>query len=102
MAGIRTEMATLRASVDTSLSGIRTEMTDMRAELKEEIGKVDGRVEYLTRRVNGVQSDVSFIRGRLFVSDEELPAASQESRAPAPEAQPTASEAIPTSVPVSL
>ena len=102
LAGIRTEMATLRASVDTSLAGIRTEMTDMRAELKEEIGKVDGKVEYLTRRVDGLQSDVSYIRGRLFISDEELPVASQESRTPGPAAQPTASEAVPTSVPASL
>ena len=102
MATLRAEMATLRTSVDTSLAGIRTEMTEMRAELKQEIGKVDGRVEYLTHRVNGLQSDVSYIRGRLFISDEELPEGSKVSRTPGPAAQSPASEAVPTSVPASL
>ena len=84
MTTLRTEMTTLRTSVDTSLAGIRTEMTEMRAELKEEIGKVYGKVEYLNRRVNGLQSDVSYIRGRLFVTDEELPEGSKASRTPGP------------------
>ena len=102
LAGIRTEMATFRSSMDTALAGIRTEMTEMRAELKQEIGKVDGKAEYLTRRVNGLQSDVSYIRGRLFVSDEEIPEGSKASRTPDPTAQPPASGSVPTSVPASL
>ena len=106
LAGIRTEMATFRSSVDTSFAGIRTEMatfrtemTEMRVELKQEIGKVDGKVEYLTRRVDALQSDVSYIRGRLFVSDEELPEGSKAPRTPGPGAQPPVSGSVPTSVP---
>lgn len=102
LAGIRTEMATFRSSVDTSFAGIRTEittlrteMTEMRVELKQEIGKV----EYLTRRVDALQSDVSYIRGRLFVSDEELPEGSKAPRTPGPAAQPPVSGSVPTSVP---
>ena len=106
-AGIRTEITTFRSSVDTSLEGIRTEittlrteMTEMRVELKQEIGKVDGKVEYLTRRVDALQSDVSYIRGRLFLSDEELPEGSKAPRTPGPAAQPPVSGSVPTSVPV--
>ena len=102
LAGMRTDMTSHREAVERSLAGIRTEMKEMRSELGGRIDKMDGRVEYLTRRADALQSDVSYIRGRLSIPDEQLPEGSKVPRTPGPTAQPPASGDIPTPIAATL
>ena len=74
----------------------------MRSEIGGGIDKVDGRVEYLTRRADALQSDVSYIRGRLSIPAEQLPEGSKAPRTPGPTAQPSASGDIPTPIAATL
>ena len=98
LAGMRTDMTSHREAVERSLAGMRSEMAEMRSELRGEIGKVDGKVEYLTRRGDALQSDVSYIRGRLSIPDEQLPEGSKAPRTSGPTAQPPVSGDIPTTI----
>ena len=98
LAGMRSEMTSHREAVERSLAGMRSEMAEMRSELRGEIGKVDGKVEYLTRRGDALQSDVSYIRGRLSIPDEQLPEGSKAPRTSGPTAQPPVSGDIPTTI----
>lgn len=92
------DMTSHREAVERSLAGMRSEMAEMRSELRGEIGKVDGKVEYLTRRGDALQSDVSYIRGRLSIPDEQLPEGSKAPRTSGPTAQPPVSGDIPTTI----
>ena len=98
LAGMRSDMTSHREAVERSLAGMRSEMAEMRSELRGEIGKVDGKVEYLTRRGDALQSDVSYIRGRLSIPDEQLPEGSKAPRTSGPTAQPPVSGDIPTTI----
>lgn len=100
MDGLRSEMGTLRSEMGTlraEMGGLRAEIGQMRTEVREDIAKVDGKVEYLTSRVNALQSDVSYIRGRMHITDDQLPEGSKVKDTPAgSRAQPSAVETAPT------
>ena len=99
MDGLRSEMGTLRSEMGTlraEMGGLQAEMGQMRTEVREDIAKVDGKVEYLTSRVNALQSDVSYIRGRMHITDDQLSEGSKVKDSPAgSRAQPSAVETAP-------
>ena len=83
----------LMGAITASEGLLEKQIGTVKADLERQIGTVKADLERQIGRMDVLQSDVSYIRGRLFVTDDELPEGSKAGRGAA---EPMVSEAVPT------
>ena len=93
MGAITASEGRLEKQIGTVKADLEKQIGTVKADLEKQIGTVKADLERQIGRMDVLQSDVSYIRGRLFVTDDELPEGSKAGRGAA---EPMVSEAVPT------
>ena len=91
------QIGTVKADLERQIGTVKTDLErqigTVKADLERQIGTVKTDLERQIGRMDVLQSDVSYIRGRLFVTDDELPEGSKAGRGAA---ETMVSETVPT------
>ena len=90
---IGTVKTDLEKQIGTVKADLEKQIGTVKTDLEKQIGTVKTDLERQIGRMDVLQSDVSYIRGRLFVTDDELPEGSKAGRGAA---EPMVSETVPT------
>ena len=90
---IGTVKTDLERQIGTVKADLERQIGTVKTDLERQIGTVKTDLERQIGRMDVLQSDVSYIRGRLFVTDDELPEGSKAGRGAA---ETMVSETVPT------
>ena len=93
MGAITASEGRLEKQIGTVKTDLEKQIGTVKADLERQIGTVKTDLERQIGRMDVLQSDVSYIRGRLFVTDDELPEGSKAGRGAA---ETMVSETVPT------